>query len=90
MEGEVGTGNGVAVDGRVEELRCWGKCKTNSRVNDFLGARQSTMLVETLEQKVKYVTSTGREAVSGTLIGSPEEPEKAIPISLKREKRNNK
>lgn len=53
---------------RVDELSDWDKRKVKSRTNDFLGARQSLIVVETLERNVKYVTSAIRESVSGTLI----------------------
>ena len=62
------------------ELRVCGKRKENSGTKDVLGARQTIVLVETLEQKVKYVISAGRLLLSGTLIDFPEESEKVTPI----------
>ena len=73
-------GTTVAVDGSVERLRVCGKRKENSGTKDVLGVRQAIVLVETLEQKVKYVISAGRLLLSGTLIGFPEESEKVSPI----------
>ena len=65
---------------RVNELSDWDKRKVKSRTNDFLGARQSLILVETLERNVKYVTSAIRESVSGTLIGFSEVLEKVTSV----------
>ena len=62
------------------ELRVCGKLKENSGTKDVLGARQTIVLVETLEQKVKYVISAGRLLLSWTLIDFPEESEKVTPI----------
>ena len=68
----VETKSGVVVDGSADWLSVWGKRNENSSAKDFLGARQSTVLAETLEQKIKYVISAGRLLVSGTLIDFPE------------------
>ena len=68
------------MDGSVERLRVCGMRKENSRTKDVLAARQSIVLAETLERKVKYVISAGRLLVSGTLIGFPEDSKKVTPI----------
>ena len=86
-EGEVDIESGVAVDGRVEELRVCGKRKENLRAKDFLGAQKPTVLAETLELKVKCEISARRLLVSGTLIGFSEESEKGTLIRFDTWKR---
>ena len=57
--GESGTGlgveteGGVVVDDSADWLSVWGKRNENSSAKDLLGARQSTVLAEMFERKVK-------------------------------------
>ena len=68
-------------------LRDWGKRKENLRFKDLFGARISTVVARTLERKVKNMSSTGRDVLSGNIIFLPVVSERATPVRLEIRKK---
>ena len=86
----VETESGVVMDGSVDWLSVWGKRNKKLSAKDYLGAQQLTVLVETLERKVKYLISAGRLSVSVTWIGCSEELEKVTSIRFNTWKKSER
>ena len=70
--------------------RDWGKRKENLSFKDLFEARISTVVARTLEQKVKNMSSTGRDVVSGNIIFLPVVSERRHRSGWRYEKRSDK
>ena len=64
--------------------------KENSRVNEFSRSATINSVSGNVRTKIKYMTSTEQESVSGTLIGFPEVSEKLTSIRFETQKRSEK